>query len=211
MLRFATGSDGTRTATDVSAYRYLLGTARDAVGSLLWSPIASDRPRELLHETHYAFGAIFLVLVPYRRAPSIAGALVFALVLPLLYALDVAPISTALLKLPLMGAFRVPMRSLIPFAIMLPIVALANVHGGRGKLPLFLAPLLGSVVIAAMVGMPFLLFAGFFIDANQAHLDPFAALLLWFEFSVVTLLTVAQASAALAIAVVRLLPDPQNS
>ncbi|HKY96029.1 MAG TPA: hypothetical protein VJL84_12025 [Kiloniellales bacterium] len=77
--------------------------------------------------------------------------------------------------------------------------------------PLLFAPFFGLVVLSAIVGMPFLLFAGFFIDANEPRPDRFAALLLWFEFDVLALLAMAQASAALAIAVVRLLPDPQNS
>lgn len=76
--------------------------------------------------------------------------------------------------------------------------------------PLFLAPLLGAVAIAFLVALPFLLLAGFVVDANEAEPGPLASFVLWLEFELLVLLAVAQAAAVLAIAAVRLAPDPQR-
>jgi hypothetical protein len=81
----------------------------------------------------------------------------------------------------------------------------------RGRaLPLFLAPLFGSLVIGAFLSAPLLLLAGMFIDPGGGPPDPFAAFLLWLEFGLLALVIVAQGAAVLAIAVVRLVPDPRN-
>lgn len=82
----------------------------------------------------------------------------------------------------------------------------------RGKvLPLLLAPLFGSLVIASLVATPLLLLAGLFIEPGGGPPDPFAAFLLWLEVDLVALLAVAQGAAVLAIAVVRLVPDPRTA
>jgi hypothetical protein len=77
--------------------------------------------------------------------------------------------------------------------------------------PLFLAPLFGCLVIGAVVAVPGLMVAGFFIESGEARPDSVAALILWLEFGLLALLSLAQAAAVLAMSVVRLVPDPQNA
>ena len=77
--------------------------------------------------------------------------------------------------------------------------------------PLLLAPFFGSLVIGAVVAVPGLMLAGFFIPSGEARPDSVAALILWFEFGLLAMLSLAQAAAVLAMSVVRLVPDPQNA
>lgn len=77
--------------------------------------------------------------------------------------------------------------------------------------PLFFAPLFGSFVIGAMLAVPSLMVAGFFIPSGDAPPEGFAAFLLWLEFGLVSLVTLAQAAAVLAMAAVKLVPDPQGT
>lgn len=77
--------------------------------------------------------------------------------------------------------------------------------------PLFFAPLFGSIVVGAVVAVPILLLTGFFVDSGRQPTGSVAALILWCGTAFVTLVTLAQAAAVLAIAVVRLVPDPQSS
>jgi hypothetical protein len=77
--------------------------------------------------------------------------------------------------------------------------------------PLFLAPFFGSLVIGAIVAVPGLMLAGFFIESGEARPDGVAALIIWFEFGLLLMLSLAQTAAVLAMSVVRLVPDPQNA
>ncbi|MBI2395809.1 MAG: hypothetical protein HYV09_39960 [Deltaproteobacteria bacterium] len=157
MLSYLLGPDATRSAGDVRGFRWILAHPRDWLSCLAWSPqlIGSGRPAQLDHETHYAFGPLLalLAIVPFRRARGLALALAWALLVPLLVSMDVPPFSTLFVKLPLVAAFRVPQRAILPFAIALPIVTFAALAAARDRapsrralrfLPLVIAPLLAA-------------------------------------------------------------------
>jgi hypothetical protein len=97
-------------------------------------------------------------------------------------------------------------------AVGVPLTLRQSWRATRGKaLPLLLAPLFGALVIGAVVSAPLLLLAGLFIQPGGGPPGPFAAFLLWLEFGFLALVTVAQGAAVLALAVVRLVPDPRNA
>jgi len=155
MLSYAIGPDATRTAGDVRGFSYLTATPRDWVSSLAWSPrvVGSGRPEAFDHETHYALGPMLLLLalVPFRRARGLAMSLAWAFVVPVLISSNVPPFSTLFVRLPFVAAFRVPARAMLPFALVLPVVAVAALlsrEDGRARsrlarfAPLVLVPLL---------------------------------------------------------------------
>lgn len=149
MLRHALGPDTTRTAGDLSAYQLGVASSRDLWSSLPWTPsIASRGP---VHESQYAFGPplLLLALLPIRRARAVFAALLFMFVVPALFALDVRPISTAVSALPFIAAFRFPGRALLPFAMVLPIFALAAVFTRKPRVALAATSILG---LGAIVG-----------------------------------------------------------
>ncbi len=160
MLRYSLGPDATRRAGDASGFAYLTGTSRDVLASLTWTPWASVRAPQLLHDTHYPLGAPLLLLAwfPLRRAPLVAAALLFAFVGAVLFATDVRPVSSLFLLFPPMGAFRVPLRALLVFATALPIVAVASLYARRMRFDLRIVTALlavGSVLSFREKLLPF--------------------------------------------------------
>lgn len=158
MLSYALGPDATRTAGDTRGFRWLLAQPRDWLSSVAWSPqlIGSGRPRQLDHETHYAFGPLLalLALVPLRRARGLTAALAWAFFLPLLVSMDVPPFSTSFVKLPVVAAFRVPARAILPFAIALPVVTFAAIVAARDRLPRRRALRWLPLVVAPLLAAP---------------------------------------------------------
>jgi len=172
----------------VSWYRFLLGYGRPG----LWPGLHGVQARYLWRMVVLAvlpLAPLLLLTGEDARSPLILAACL-ALLYPALRCSLVLPAAAAEVPLSFRQSWRATAGSV---------------------LPLLLAPLLGSLAIAFVVGLPFLLLAGLFLDAGQPHPGPVAAALLWLEFGLVALLTVGQAAVVLAIAAVRLVPDPQNA
>ncbi|HKP63357.1 MAG TPA: hypothetical protein VJV78_41765 [Polyangiales bacterium] len=103
-------------------YSYLVASARDWLGSLLWAlPDWTGRPKFTWHETNYPLGALVLALALWPRralglgvpvALALSAALVFA------FSMDLRPVSSLLLWLvPPLGMFRVPARAALPLVL----------------------------------------------------------------------------------------------
>ena len=124
-------------------YSYLTATARDWISSIPWGieRIPSGREPLFIHEVNYAFGPplLLLALVPWRRTPVLGLALAFSLLVPVAFSLDLPGVATVLTTLvPPLRSFRVPERSVLSFALCLPIVAAAGVllrFGDRASAP----------------------------------------------------------------------------
>ena len=116
MLEYFTSGASSRGLSSAITYEYLTGTWRDLLASLPWAYL-SDAGREnqfLQHEINYAFGPLLLLLLLARWKTAKPALVTFGFVflLAVALALNLAPISTALLAVvkPL-GAFRVPTRA----------------------------------------------------------------------------------------------------
>jgi hypothetical protein len=172
----------------VAWYRFLLGYGRPS----LWPG---------LNLTQLRFFGRFLLLLLAPVAPVLL--------------LDLLGFASVVIVLACMGLYYFSLRCslVLPAAAAgVPLSLRQSWRATRGKvLPLLLAPLFGSLVIASLVATPLLLLAGLFIEPGGGPPGPFAAFLLWLEVDLVALLAVAQGAAVLAIAVVRLVPDPRTA
>jgi hypothetical protein len=113
-------------------YSLLTATARDWLTSLPWMrlpPVPGFRS-VFEHEVNYPVGPMLLLLalVPWRRARALGAGLGVALLGILVFSMDAAPLSRALLgAVPVLGVFRVPARAALIWLWLLPIVASAAV------------------------------------------------------------------------------------
>lgn len=142
-------------------YSYLVERPVDLAASLLWTraAIPGGQPELHHHETNVPLGPLLalLALVPWRRARGLAAGLAVSLLAAVLFSTDARPFSTALLAaLPPLGSFRVPTRSLLPFALALPAVALAASATRAGRWPRLDAAIAcaGAVVLFVLPGVP---------------------------------------------------------
>lgn len=134
----ARSSDSPRVlgATSVT-YGFLTATAGDWLTSLVWMrpSLPAGLRSEFAHEVNYPAGPllVLLALVPWRRARALGVALVVSLVAILVFSMDLAPLSRALLAaVPPLHSFRVPARAALPWLWLLPVLATAAlVHRDR--------------------------------------------------------------------------------
>jgi hypothetical protein len=111
-------------------YTFLTATADDWLASLPWMrpAVPAGLRAEFAHEVNYPVGPllVLLALVPWRRARAVGVGLVVSLVGILVFSLDLAPWSRALLTaVPPLHSFRVPARSALPWLWTLPVFATA--------------------------------------------------------------------------------------
>jgi hypothetical protein len=129
ILAQARSSDSPRALGGTSVtYGFVTATATDWVASLPWmrtAPQAGFRA-QFAHEVNYPAGPLLLLLalVPWRRARALGMGLAISLVAILVFSMDVAPVSRALLAaIPPLGSFRVPARSALLWLLLVPILA----------------------------------------------------------------------------------------
>jgi hypothetical protein len=122
VLAHARGSDAARSlGTATVTYDFVTSALGDWLTSLPWTRAlpSADRAASLHHEVNYPLGplVVLLALVPWRRARALAIGLAVAVVAVLVFSMDLAPASRALLALmPPLRSFRVPARA----AVLLP-------------------------------------------------------------------------------------------
>lgn len=125
MLEY-TSHDAGRALGD--ALTYSLGPAR---AEHWWSSLAWTRETTggvLAHEQNYPVGPLLVLLVvlwPRGKGRAVAATLAVGAVLAILFASDVAPVSTIVLQVPLVESFRIPARAILPLLVLLPSHALA--------------------------------------------------------------------------------------
>ena len=134
MIAHATSDDATRSLGETVTYSYGNPHIRDWIESVPWThQIAAADGGVALHERNYPIGPLllFLPLLWHRtRNRWLGWGVLLSTTIAILFSLDVHPISTGLLAaIEPLNAFRVPARSFLPVAALLP--------------PLFAAALLG--------------------------------------------------------------------
>lgn len=142
-------------------YSYLVERPVDLAASVLWarSAIPGGQPELHHHETNVPQGPLLalLALVPWRRSRGLALGLSTSVLAAVLFSTNARPFSSALLgAIPPLGSFRVPTRALLPFALALPVVALAAVATRPGRWPRLDAAIAcaGAVVLFLLPGVP---------------------------------------------------------
>lgn len=130
MLQQVFSSDATRTFSGHSIiYSTTTATLRDWLSSIPWSYelISTGRKAFLHHETNYPFGPfLFLVLLSWKKSKGLLIAMFLSACLAILFSMNLSPISDGLPQLfPILHGFRVPARAILPFAVILPIIALS--------------------------------------------------------------------------------------
>lgn len=142
-------------------YSYLVERPRDLAASVLWarSAIPGGQPELHHHETNVPLGPLLalLALVPWRRARGLAVGLAASVLAAVLFSTNARPFSSALLAaVPPLGSFRVPTRALLPFALALPVVALAAAATRGGRWPRLDTAIGcgGALVLFVLPGVP---------------------------------------------------------
>lgn len=126
MIQYATGDDASRSLSGSLVYAYPSPSAGDWLASLTWSGHLDGV--EPLHERNFPLGPIAILAIamwPHGVSRRLLWALGAGLVLALLFAGDVPPVSTLLAHAPLVEAFRVPARAVLPVLVIVPILAVA--------------------------------------------------------------------------------------
>ena len=118
-------------------YGFVTASAADWVTSIPWMrpALPAGLRSTFAHEVNYPVGAIVLLLalVPWRRARALGIGLALGLVMILVFSMDVAPFSRALLAaIPPLNAFRVPARSALLWLWVLPILAAVAILSREG-------------------------------------------------------------------------------
>lgn len=134
MLAQATGADSGRSLGGAQVtYSYLTATLRDWLTSIPWSLAFMPQERDHLfwHEINYGLGPLLLalLLVPWRKAWRLGVGLALSLGMTLFFSMDLHPLSDLLLAiLSPLKSFRVPERAILPFAVILPVIAAATLR-----------------------------------------------------------------------------------
>ncbi|HEY5951448.1 MAG TPA: hypothetical protein VIV40_38405, partial [Kofleriaceae bacterium] len=134
MVAHAVGPDASRALSEEVTYSFGKARLVDWITSLPWStaPAASWGGATSIHEHNYSLGPLVLLAIALwprsaSRAPLVAIA--STLLIVLLFAADISPVSSVLLKLvPPLGAFRVPARAVLPLLVLVPTFALAATY-----------------------------------------------------------------------------------
>jgi hypothetical protein len=161
MIGTLRSSDSLRSAGDMEGYKFLVTTARDWAASIVWTPrwVDGSSPERYAHEVHYALGPCLalLAVVPWKRARVLGFGMLWAVLGAVLFSADVSPVSTLLLHIPGLGAFRVAGRAILPFALLFPIVALAAVLANspghsKGSVPVHRAVAIAVAAVTLLCG-----------------------------------------------------------
>jgi hypothetical protein len=126
MIGHALGDDATRTLHEYVTYSHGVSQLGDWVCSLPWT--TGDHAAGA-HERNYPVGPLLLFLLllwPRGASTAVLWSAALCLTFAILLACNIAPISSALLDVvPILKAFRVPARAVMPALTIVPPLALA--------------------------------------------------------------------------------------
>jgi hypothetical protein len=130
MLHYHLGDDATRSVSRSMFYAYGHPYAHDWIASLPWTTAATEHwPGKIAaHETNYPLGPLVVFVValwPRGVARDLGFAALVGALLAIAFSLDLAPIASLLRNIPMVDAFRVPARAILPVVVFIPILALA--------------------------------------------------------------------------------------
>jgi hypothetical protein len=126
MLAFAGSDDASRSLADSVSYDLGNASWADWLASIAWTRDVATGG--LVHETNYPLGPLLSFVVflwPHGRSRALLVAIAGSAVFAILFAANVPPISTVISNLPLVGAFRIPARAILPVVVLLPMLAVA--------------------------------------------------------------------------------------
>jgi hypothetical protein len=135
MIHHAFGDDATRSVGDAVTYSYGAASGADWLTSIPWTSRFAVAEFATRHEHNFPVGPIVLLVAlawPRGLSRATLWALVAGAALAIALADDVAPVSTALLRIPLLQAFRVPARAIMPIVSFVPCLALVACYA-RGS------------------------------------------------------------------------------
>jgi hypothetical protein len=135
MIHHAFGDDATRGVGDAVIYSYGAASGADWLTSIPWTPRFAVEPLATRHEHNFPVGPIVLLVAlawPRGLSRATPWALLAGAALAISLGDDVAPVSTALVRIPLIQAFRVPARAIMPILVFVPCLALVACHA-RGS------------------------------------------------------------------------------
>jgi hypothetical protein len=128
MFHYQLGDDAGRGVGHALVYSYGGAHWTDWLGGVPWTLAAAPTGALPSYETNFPIGPFAALLVlawPSSAQRRVPVALALGAVLAVLFSLDVRPVSSALLALPMTGAFRVPARAILPVLLVLAPLALA--------------------------------------------------------------------------------------
>ena len=140
MLHYHLGDDASRGVARSMFHAYGRPHVHDWLTSVPWTASAAHAWPGVLpaHETNYPFGPLVVLAIarwPRARAGELGLAVVLSALLAIVFSLDLEPVSLLLRQLPMIDAFRVPARAILPVLVVVPAVALAALWA-RGSEPL---------------------------------------------------------------------------
>lgn len=128
MFHYQLGDDAGRGVGHALAFSYGASNVRDWLGGVPWTLATAHTGALPYYETNFPIGPLVVLLVlawPARAPKALPIAVAAAALLAVLFALDVRPISSLLVAMPTLDAFRVPARAILPVLLVLPPLALA--------------------------------------------------------------------------------------
>ncbi len=150
VVAYTLGGDASRGVGDAVTYSYGASAWLDWLGSVPWTRALAHGDLATLQEQNIPLGPL-LLLVAGTRAPRRLGVVVLASALvAILYAMEVWPVS-ALAHLPVLGAFRVPARAVLPAVLVLAPLALAAFAAKRDPRSAVPRSDAIAVIVAALV------------------------------------------------------------
>jgi hypothetical protein len=129
MVAHATSSDAARSLQGSGViYSYITASLRDWAASIPWGMelVSSGRDASFWHEINFGFGPplLLLLLLPWKRQRLLAWAVAVSVLIPVLFSMDAPGVAWTLSHVcPPIKAFRVPERSVLSFALVLPALA----------------------------------------------------------------------------------------
>jgi hypothetical protein len=171
MVAHATGPDATRALSAPVTYSFGEGRWIDWITSIPWTSWFAHRLGGIdsIHEHNYPLGPLacfMIVLWPRGKSRRMLWGLVVGAVVAILFADNIAPISSVLLRVvPPLQAFRVPARAMLSVLLFVPIFGMATLAawpGGRTERARWrwLGLVLGALVLAFGAPIPALVREG---------------------------------------------------
>lgn len=130
LAAYSVGSDAARAVGDSVAYSYGASSWADWLGSIPWTRALAHGAATTINEQNIPLGPLVVVIAAYRGSRRLGAVVLACAVVAILFATNIWPFR-ALSALPLLGAFRVPARAVLPAVVLIAPLALAAFLASR--------------------------------------------------------------------------------
>ncbi|MBV8759050.1 MAG: hypothetical protein JO257_17305 [Deltaproteobacteria bacterium] len=124
LAAYSVSDDAARAVGDSVAYSYGASSWLDWLGSVPWTRALAHGAATTINEQNIPLGPLLVVIAAARSGRRLAAVVAVSALLAILYATDVWPVRM-LSDVPVLGAFRVPARAILPAVVMIAPLALA--------------------------------------------------------------------------------------